>query len=223
MRKLSLLVPYVLCFCIHFCVSFSVAQTTDVSLVVDGIQKKYGAVNDFHSTFTQETTVRNPAKEIISSGKVWFKRPAMMRWEYETPWKDIVVSDGSTVRYLDSRENQITETSLEDTRTNQFDHYAFVSVLRDLDRLFDISRGSAGPDKNGNTLLVLKPKQTLDQSKEVTIAVDPETFSVEKIIITDIFGTTTVISLGPAQINKNLSDSLFVLAEPQGAKTVTFP
>ncbi len=222
MKKLLLFVPYVFCFCLCFYGFLFTAWATDITPVVNGIQKKYGSITDFHSSFTQETAIKNPKKKIISSGKVWFKKPSMMRWEYKTPWKDVIVSDGTTVRYLDSRENQITETSLDDIQANQFGHYTLISVLRDLDQLFEISKGSASPDKDGNTLIVLKPKENQDQSKEVMIAANPETFSVEKIIITDVFGTITTISFGPAQINNDISDSLFVLAKPKGVKTVTF-
>jgi len=46
---------------------------------------------------------------------------------------------------------------------------------------------------------------------------------LRKIIIGDIFGNTTIMKLGTAKANLDLSDSFFMFRKPKGASTVTFP
>ncbi len=198
------------------------AMTRDPAAVVSGIRKKYASINDLVSPFTQETRIKDFDEKISSSGKVWFKKPGMMKWQYEEPWKDAIVSDGKKVWYFDSRENQVTEMELESVWADSLGSYTLISMLEDLDRLFDVRTGAGSADGRGNLLLDLKQKNR-ERSKQVTIAVDPKTYTLREIIIGDIFGNTTVIKLGAAEVNLGIPDSFFAFRKPKGASTVTFP
>ena len=198
------------------------AMTRDPAAVVSGIRKKYASINDLVSPFTQETRIKDFDEKISSSGKVWFKKPGMMKWQYEEPWKDAIVSDGKKVWYFDSRENQVTEMELESVWADSLGSYTLISMLEDLDRLFDVRTGAGSADGRGNLLLDLKQKNR-ERSKQVTIAVDPGTYTLREIIIGDIFGNTTVIKLGAAEVNLGIPDSFFAFRKPKGASTVTFP
>lgn len=198
------------------------ARTQDISAVVAGIQKKYSSINDLKSPFTQKTHIKDLEEKILSSGRAWFKKPAMMKWQYEEPWKDTIVSDGKKVWYFDSRENQVAETELDAVWADSLGSYTVISMLEDLDRLFDVRLGTENASEQGNILLHLKQKGQ-EQSKQVTIAVDPKTYMLRKIIIGDVFGNTTIIELGAAEVNPGIPDSFFTFRKPEGSGTVTFP
>ena len=198
------------------------ARAQDAATIVSNIEKKYASINNLNSTFTQETRIKDLEEKVLSSGKVWFKKPGMMKWQYEEPWKDTIVSDGKKVWYFDSQEKQVTETELQSVWADSLGSYTVISILEDLDRLFDVRVGAGSSDEQGNILLDLKQKNQ-EQSKQVTIAVDPKTYMLRKIIIGDIFGNTTVIKLGGAEVNLNIPDSFFTFRKPEGAGTVTFP
>lgn len=198
------------------------ARTQDATTVVSNIQKKYASINDLKSPFSQETRIKDLEEKISSSGKVWFKKPAMMKWQYEEPWKDTIVSDGKKVWYFDSQENQVAETEFDSIWAGSLGSYTVISILEDLDRLFDVRIGAGSTDEQGNILLDLKQKDQ-EQSKQVTIAVDPKTYTLRQIIIGDLFGNTTIIKLGTAEVNLGIPDSFFTFKKPKGAGTVTFP
>ncbi len=198
------------------------ARAQDAAAIVSSIQKKYASINDLNSRFTQETRIKDLEEKVLSSGKVWFKKPAMMKWQYEEPWKDTIVSDGKKVWYFDSRENQVAETEIDSVWAGSLGSYTVISILEDLDRLFDVRLGAGSTDEQGNILLDLKQKKQ-EHSKQVTIAVDPKTHMLRKIIIGDIFGNTTIIELDAAEVNLNIPDSFFTFRKPEGARTVTFP
>ncbi|MYF48423.1 MAG: outer membrane lipoprotein carrier protein LolA, partial [Candidatus Dadabacteria bacterium] len=132
------------------------------------------------------------------------------------------VSDGKKVWYFDSQENQVAETEFDSVWTGSLGSYTVISILEDLDRLFDVRLGAGSTDEQGNILLDLKQKNQ-EQSKQVTIAVDPKTYALRKIIIGDVFGNTTIIELGTAEVNLGIPDSFFTFRKPEGAGTVTFP
>lgn len=219
MRKIALAAALLAAFLLF---AIQSARTQDPSAVVAGIQKKYASINDLKSPFTQETHIKDLEEKILSSGRAWFKKPAMMKWQYEEPWKDTIVSDGKKVWYFDSQENQVAETEFDSVWTGSLGSYTVISILEDLDRLFDIRLGTENTSEQGNVLLDLKQKGQ-EQSKQVTIAVDPKTYMLRKIIIDDVFGNTTIIELGAAEVNLGIPDSFFTFRKPKGAGTVTFP
>ena len=198
------------------------ARTQDTAAIVSGIQKKYASINDLKSPFTQETRIKDLGEKISSSGNVWFKKPGMMKWQYEEPWKDTIVSDGKKIWYFDSQENQVAETEFDSVWAGSLGSYTVISILEDLDRLFDVRLGGGSTDEQGDILLDLKQKER-EQSRQVTIAVDPKTYTLRKIIIGDVFGNTTIIELGTAEVNLGIPDSFFTFKKPKGAGTVTFP
>ncbi len=190
--------------------------------VITAIQEKYSSVNNLSFPFAQETQLKDLEEKITSSGKVWFKKPAMMKWQYEEPWKDTVVSDGKKLRYYDSRENQVTEVEIGSVWGDSFGSYIIISILEDLESVFEVRSGKRNTDREGNILLDSKQKNQ-ENSKQVTIAVTPRTYMLRKIITTDTFGNTTIIKLGAAEVNMDIPDSFFTFRKPAGATTVTFP
>ena len=209
--------------CVLFLLSAQQANTKEKEeAVIRAIQEKYASINNLSFPFSQETRLKDLEEKIISTGKVWFKRPEMMKWQYEEPWKDTIVSDGKKLRYYDSRENQVTEVEIGSVWVDSFGSYTIISILENLDRVFEVRSGKEKTDKEGNILLDSKQKDQ-ESSKQVTIAVDPRTYILRKIITTDTFGNTTVIKLGAAEIDTNIPDSFFILRKPKGASTVTFP
>ena len=216
MRKTAPFVPLVAALLLSFP---GTAETRDAASVVRGVKERYASVNDLRCEFTQETLVASMNEKVLSSGRAWFKKPSMMRWEYEKPWKDVVVSDGRKVWHLDSRENLVTETAFDES-WNALGSYAVPSMLENIDRVFDVRLSRESPDAQGNILLELRPK-TGRETRDVTIAVAPRTHSLRKILVSDVFGNTTVIRLEAAETNRGVADSLF--AKPRGARTATFP
>lgn len=219
MRKIALAAAFL---ATSFLLAAQPARTQDAAAVINGIQKKYASINDLSSPFTQVTRIKDLDEEIASSGRVWFKKPGMMKWRYEEPWKDTIVSDGKKVWYFDSRENQVTEMEPESVWADSLGSYTIISIMEDLDRLFNVRPGAKSADKRGDVLLDLKQKNQ-EHSKQVTIAVDSRTYMLREIIIDDVFGNTTVIKLGTAEVNLGIPDSFFTFKRPKGAKTVTFP
>ena len=88
-------------------------------------------------------------------------------------------------------------------------------MLENLERLFDVRPGAGSTDERGNILLDLKQKEQ-EQAKQVTIAVDPKTYTLRRIIIGDLFGNTTIIELGAAEVNSGIPDSFFTFKKPEG-------
>ncbi|MDF2953153.1 MAG: Outer membrane lipoprotein-sorting protein [Thermodesulfobacterium sp.] len=73
--------------------NFSSLNAQNISEVLEKIQYFYENIKNLRADFLQETTFLDGSKE-IRTGKVWIKKPGKFRWEYESPEKFLIVSDG---------------------------------------------------------------------------------------------------------------------------------
>jgi outer membrane lipoprotein carrier protein len=61
--------------------------------ILDRLEKHYTG-NNFKAEFIQESTVQAMAITDFASGKIFVRYPGKMRWEYEKPEKQIIITDG---------------------------------------------------------------------------------------------------------------------------------
>jgi len=198
-----------------------VENTKDLDSVLTQVQDNYENMNDFHSDFTQEATVRSLKQVQKAEGEVWFKKPGKMRWNYHRPNKDVIVSDGRTMWFYNHEEKQVIESPMAevvDTPTTT----TFLSGLGNIKKEFN-SRFSqtSFPDEDGNYLIDLTPKENTDEEdyNKVTISVD-KTMLVKTIYLYDPFGNLTRVRLENIEINKGVPDSLFKFEVPKGAEII---
>src|SRR5579864_9406776 len=56
-----------------------------VKVLVDRVQAFYEKTSDFKASFKQVYTYTSARRTQVSTGKVTFLKPAMMRWDYQAP------------------------------------------------------------------------------------------------------------------------------------------
>jgi outer membrane lipoprotein carrier protein len=83
-----------------------------VDAVVERVQKRYDAANDFRARFTQTLTSKTMGRKTSSAGGVMFKKPGRMRWDYDKPEKAIYVSDGGVLWLYEPEDQQAFKQEL---------------------------------------------------------------------------------------------------------------
>lgn len=73
------------------------AMAPDVKLLVDWMQSFYEKTQDFRASFRQDYFYKTFKRTQTSSGKVIYRKPALMRWNYETPSPKTFVLAGDRV------------------------------------------------------------------------------------------------------------------------------
>ena len=71
------------------------------SEVIEKIQNRYKDINDFYATFRQEQPVKSIDKVQINLGELWVKKPGKIRWNYNKPKNEQIISDGNFLWYFD--------------------------------------------------------------------------------------------------------------------------
>lgn len=201
-------------------------QSTQVDFIVDKLQKKYEGINDFQADFVQEAEVRALKKTQKAFGEVWFKKPGKMRWNYYSPTKDSIVSDGTNLWYYIENENQVLESNLKDLNGGDTSSTTLLSGLGKIRELFKVKliNDPALQSKTGYLLELIPLDVDEDEIKnKILINVNKSDSLVNTIYLFDPFGNQTKVSLIKTQTNKKISDKIFDFKTPKGAEIVKLP
>ena len=167
----------------------ALAPPGDAGALAAGVQGFYMERADFAAEFTQEIERPNlPDRPLKKRGRVFFKKPGLMRWDYLEPDKVFYISDGEVLW------NYIPESALaykllvKDSEL--FYALRFLYGEGDLKADFLVS---AGAPEGGLSRLILKPRKDEQSFQEVHLLADPETFEIKETIVIDPAGNASRI------------------------------
>ena len=167
-------------------------------------------LSSLSGTFTQEVRDKNGRVSRQSAGTFSIARPGKFRFVYEKPYKQTIVSDGTTVWLYDEDLNQVTTKKLADTLTEQP-----LTLLLDpaaAEKAFELkvldSRGSIG-------YVEAKPRKadaSVDELRIAMVASRPAELSWR-----DALQNTNAIRFTTLTKNGKLAADAFAFVPPKGA------
>ena len=189
----------------------------DLKRVLDRLQKHYHDTTSFTAKFNEEiATVGAPKRQ--RQGTVSFRKPGRMRWEFETPEKQTIVSDGETLYSYDPDLNQVVETPLKQALKSS-SATSFLLGIGNVNRDFKAAFASP-PTPTGLIDLILDAKTG---GYKIEVGLDPKTYDLIKLTLTDQLGDVTKIDFTDIHDNVELPDTIFAFKAPPGADIVTAP
>jgi outer membrane lipoprotein carrier protein len=152
----------------------------------------------------------------MANGRVYIKYPGMMRWEYEKPEQQIIITDADKLWIYRPADNQVM-TGKAPTFFRNGKGASFLSDISVIRQKFDISLEKGPPEQRDlfHHLKLIPLEKTLDIS-EIRLLVSRQTFNVLQVITLNFYGDETRIDLLNFVFGGNLDDSLFSFKIPQG-------
>ncbi len=191
----------------------------EVGQVVDGIQKFYADAQDLQANFTQRYTYLVYDRVQISSGVVYFKKPGMMRWDYQKPEPKVFVADGQTLWVYEPAENQAFKRKLDSSQLPVA--LTFMSGQGKLTDEFDAKLVEA-PDAS-SLAVELVPKRHAGDYKSLRLTVDAKSYAVKTSTVVDPVGNTNELVFADMKTNVGLPDAGFKFRPPEGVRVITGP
>lgn len=192
-------------------------ETVNLSVdqILDRVEKRY-TNSKFSADFIQKSTIKAMDITDLATGKVYIKYPGMMRWEYEKPDRQIIVTDADRLWIYRPEDNQVM-TGKAPTFFRDGKGASFLSDIRLIRQKFDISLEQGGPAENDlfYHLKLIPREKTLDIS-EISLMVSRQTFNVLQVMTLNFYGDETRIDLINFAFGADLDDSLFSFTIPQG-------
>lgn len=161
-------------------------------------------------SFTQEVRDKNGRVSRQSVGSFAIARPGKFRFVYEKPYKQTIVSDGTTVWLHDEDLNQVTIKKLGETVNEQ--PLALLLDASAADKLFDMKalepQGSIGFVEAKSK----KPDAAFTDLRVAIVALQPR-----ELTWRDAFQNVNIIRFEALSKNGKLAPDAFSFAVPKGA------
>lgn len=195
------------------------AEAIPAEEIARRIQGFYDKTADFQATFQQTYTDIAAGESKKSFGRVYFKKPGKMRWDYyndadEKKRQKVLVSDGNAFWIYEYEFQQVFKECLVDSKLP--DGLRFLMGQGNLLDDFNVSLGKKSTPTSPE--LVLIPKKPTPRYKELRFVIDPNTYQVMKTTIFDPYGNTNEILFKAPLLNKNLPDKGFDFKVPKNAR-----
>ena len=196
------------------------AWSQDVQTIIDRIQAEYERTQDIQAAFTQVAQLRSLAgRKQESHGKVYFKKPGKMRWEYTNPDQQLLVSDGRTMWFYAAEDSQVIIQNAEEAYGSKTP-ITFLSGMGKLQQDFYIKLLPASAETPELYTLELLPKQPQPELAKLILSVDPTTFRIVHTGVYDPYGNITDVFLRDIEANTSLPEEMFVFEIPQGVDVI---
>ncbi|HMH32278.1 MAG TPA: outer membrane lipoprotein carrier protein LolA [Puia sp.] len=166
--------------------------------------------NSIKSDFVQEKNLSLLSEKMISKGKFWFKKEALLRMEYIEPFQYLMIINNSNVLIRDGqKENRVNTKSSK--------------LFRQInDIMVDCVKGSAlaNPDFTVRVfdgkqafLVELSPvaKNVKEYFRTILVTVDKKDYTANSIEMNEQSGDNTVIHFINKELNVNIPDALFAI------------
>lgn len=189
--------------------------------VVGQIEARYRALSTLQGRYLQTATLQVAGQTERAAGKFFLKRPAMMRWEQESPEPRLLVTDGTTLWTYSPLDRQaITQPVGPALQASPSLH--FLTGMATLGATFTVA--SVLEDPAGDALFVsLTPKTPDPVVRRLILRVHRRTALVDRLTVVDAYENTTVLEFSALRENPRLPDSLFSFKPPPGTDVIRPP
>ncbi len=195
-----------------------VAMTAEVKTLVDRMQAFYEKTADFKAGFRQDYKYKTFRRTQTSEGTVTYKKPGLMRWEYQKPTARTFVLAANKVYAYDPAAQSLTVGSVDTSQLS-----ASVTFLFGQGKLadeFSITKGACKDCKG--TLLVLDPLKAEPRFRQVRLEVDPKTAQVLRSTVVDPDGSENTITFLDLKTNVGIAADSFKLDVPDDTRVDDF-
>ena len=193
-----------------------VSKETDL---IQMIQEQYQSIQSFSGHFVQ-TSYRNNTETVRrAKGLVSYKRPGKMRWLYEVPEEQLLVTNGETLWLFDPLLENVTIQKLE--KLTDGTALSFLLGLGDLQADFNRRLISQVLLTSPDALIVeLEPKKAAANLSFIQLAVHPVTYNLQIIALMDQEGNYRTIELESMYYNLEIEDNFFEFKVTQDMEVI---
>ena len=168
-----------------------------------------GLKADFEQTVVDahSVTIQN------ASGTLRILRPGKFRWDYHTPYEQVIVSDGKKISIYDPDLDQVTVKLLDQTIGNM--PALLLSDDQPLQNSFNITESGARDELEW---LELDPRTEDTSFDKIRLAFNKRTLQTMELV--DSFGQTTQLVFTHVQRNPAINPDTFHFIPPPGVDVV---
>jgi outer membrane lipoprotein carrier protein len=195
----------------------------DVQSLVDKVDARYSKIKDFRADFTQETRIEGFDSPLTSSGRVFIKKPGLLRWDYEEPSIEHIVVNGDNVQMFVPEYNQVIRGSLTRMAATKGPLQLLQGAGKLAEQFAVKPTGDGERGQGGLPLLTLIPKKLPGQESPISHIVSeiqPKTFLIQTVSLFETSGNISTFRFNNLRANTGLDRKAFSLDLPKDVVVV---
>ncbi|MBF0259194.1 MAG: outer membrane lipoprotein chaperone LolA [Desulfamplus sp.] len=182
--------------------------------ILTGIEQRY-AGKEFSASYEQTSILKALEVNETASGRVFFRHPGKMRWEYSEPEVHQIITDGINLWIYKPDEKQVTKGS-----AAQFFKEgaggAFLSDISTVRKNYNITINSSDTSIIEMNLI---PKKKNQDISSITMTVAKNNYDIKKVVTFNGYGDATELLFSNINFT-DLDDSLFEFSIPDGVDII---
>jgi len=184
--------------------------------ILKKVEKRY-ALSGFTAGFFQSSTIKALNITDTAVGKISVKRPGKMRWIYEAPERQSIITDGNRLWIYRPDDNQVM-LGVAPSYFGEGKGASFLTDVRVMQSTFDITVET--PDVTDRYKLKLVPKQKSIDVTHVFVWIATQTWEVREVATYNTYGDETRLEFSHIEFIDDLPDPLFMFTIPDGTAVV---
>ena len=229
MRRWSLIA---LCFVVGAPVWAGDASTDEkafheVREVVKQLQARYEKTKDLQADFSQKTKIEGFERPVMSSGKVYIKKPGRLRWDDLDPASEQIYVNHDDVKMYVPEHKQVlvgklTQMAASKAPLELLQGAAKLNESFDAEPTTGTARGAGGIP-----LVTLTPKDKRNDAaqnlQKIVLEVFPKTYYIRTVSLYEISGNVAVFEFSNLKPNVGLGNEVFDFQTPPDTEVVRAP
>ena len=192
------------------------ASDSEADAIVEKLEKKYFQAS-FSADFFQRSTIKALDISDVAQGRGYFKSPDKMRWEYETPEKQTILSDGVTLWIYQPEDRQVM-TGDSASFFGGGKGGGFLMFIQSMKERFNVSLETR--PSNDFYSLKLTPVKQEPEIESIRLLISKKTYELFEISTRMVYGDETVITMKNIKFGETFDDSMFNFVVPEGLDVI---
>ena len=191
-----------------------------LAITLEQVQERYLEMQSFQGNFLQTTIVESEDRRASASGIIAYQLPGKMRWEYQEPDPQLLVTDGDTLWLYDPLLENVTIQEL--AAVTDGTALAFLLGAGELTEDFTqrkIKKSLLDPDKSWE-VLELVPNREQSAIEFLQLGVDRLTGALEALLLKDNSGSIRIIEFTALSYNVEFSKDFFHFEIPPDMEVI---
>jgi len=180
------------------------------------IQDTYTSIQSFQSGFTQKLTNAASGEVQTRTGTILFRKPRSIRWETLTPEKELLVVRADHVWDVFPSEGVAYKYSLEGKFSSKT-MLEFLTGEVSLEEDFQVQDQGL---EEGLRKVRLVPKNPEPNLVLAYLWLDPEGFTLKKILLVDFFGNGNELAFENLKLNVSIPEDAFTYSPPEDIQVI---
>ncbi len=197
--------------------------------IAERLQARYDNIQSLSFNFTQDTSGEMTGRPRRGTGRAVFVKldgKSYMRWDYTSPDKQVLISDGTTFSMYFANLQQMIVSPADSLNADLT--YSFFTGRGVLKKDFYIRPANEEFQSENETdfkVIKLIPKTAQSQVQDIHLWVTPDSL-IRRINIRDHFGTVTILNFSDIEVNSLVGEdpekllSFFSFVPPEGTEII---